>query len=158
MNSPIRTTVAVTHHVDAYLYDAFQKNASEFFVRARGGTTAQQRAAEIRAQDRDRALDSLLALVKLAHGDTGQCRTVAHFLASLYNGADFPFDQSELRSVDEDIFEHCMAVLRLNYMAGMEIHRYFPDGEDLFQGILVQWGLVKQRSVTPTAGDFFLPP
>lgn len=39
---------------------------------------------------------------------------VARFFAGLYNDNDFPFDLTELRGLDADLYEHCIAVLRLD--------------------------------------------
>jgi hypothetical protein len=154
MNMP-RKTVPVTHHVDAHLYEAFLDNARTFLQNARGGTTPQQRAAELRLQDRDAGLDSLRVLVDLTRGDSGQCGIVARFLAGLYNGIDFPFDLSELRALDADLFEHCMAVLRLDNTPTVEIHKYIPDGDKVFLKLLQDWGMVKRPAPPPPAADWY---
>lgn len=136
-------TRPITHHVDEHLVEPFLAAATDFFAQARGSTTSGQRAAEVRAQDKDAGLDSLAHLVELASGDTGQCGIVARFLAGLYNGPDFPFDLTELRGLDADLFEHCMAVLRLGYHPEVEIHNYIPNGSAVFKRMLLDWNLIK---------------
>lgn len=150
-----RETKPVTHHVPAHLFEAFLQNATEFLQNARGGNTAPQRAAEIRLQDKDAGLDSLHVLVELARGDTGQCGVVARFLAGLYNGDDFPFDLTELRGLDADLFEHCMAVLRLDNKPEVEVHKYIQDGEKVFKEMLYSWNLAKRPSPPPAAADWY---
>lgn len=149
-----RKTKEVTHHVPEHLFEAFLQNSTEFLQNARGGNTAAQRAIEVRAQDRDAGLDSLAQLVDFTRGDTGQCGIAARFLASLYNGQEFPFDLTELRGLDGDLFEHCLAVLRLDNNPSVEIHKYIPDGDAVFRKMLEDWNLIK-RPTPPPAGDYF---
>ncbi|WP_454744038.1 DUF7673 family protein [Cupriavidus necator] len=138
---PRPKTRPITHHVPEHLADAFMQAADEFFAQARGGRTSGQRAAEVRAQDHDAGLDSLTYLLTVAEGDTNQAGTVARFLAGLYNGTDFPFDLTELRGLDADLFEHCLAVLRLDNQPKVKIHRYLPDGNERFQRLIADWNL-----------------
>jgi hypothetical protein len=156
MNMPIRRTRPVTHHIDEHLYEAFLQNATEFLQKARGGNTTAQRAIEVRLQDKDAGLDSLFALVDLTRGDSGQCGIVARFLAGLYNGTDFPFDMTELRGLDADLFEHCMAVLRLDRHPAVEIHKYFPNGDEVFLKMLQDWNLVERPAPPPAGGERYI--
>ncbi|HEX7906921.1 MAG TPA: hypothetical protein VF534_02355 [Paraburkholderia sp.] len=150
MNIPPRPkTHRITSEVPEHLLDAFQRTITEFFANAHGGQTPAQRAAEIRARDRDRGLDSLLQLVDVAEGDTGQAETVAEFLAGLYNGTDYRFDLTALRALDDDLFEHCLAVLRLDHRPDVEVHRYFPDGQQRWQRIIARWNLDKRPAPEP---------
>ena len=89
-------------------------------------------------------------LTALAERGVGQASIVARFLAGLYNGTAFPFDLTELRGLDEDLFEHCLAVLRLDNTPKVEIHQYFPDGEERFQRIIQDWNLAKHAASVPT--------
>lgn len=154
MNMSSRNTKPVTHHIPEHLFDAFLQNATEFLSKARSGDTSIQRAAEVRAQDMDAGLDSLAVLVGLTRSNTGQCGTVARFLAGLYNGNDFPFNMTELRGLDPDLFEHCMAVLRLDNRPKVEIHDYIPNGNKVFLDMLQDWNLVK-RPAPPPPGDYY---
>ncbi|WP_455285772.1 DUF7673 family protein [Cupriavidus necator] len=134
-------TYALTHNVPEHLVEAFLQTADEFLAAACGGQTSAQRAAEIRAQDRDAGLDSLMYLLEAAESDSGQACVVAAFLAGLYNGRDFPFDLTELRVLDADLFEHCLQVLRLDHGPQVEVHQYFPDGTARWQRLIAQWRL-----------------
>ena len=107
------------------------------------------RAAEIRASDRDRGLDSLLQLVDVAEGSTEQAETVAEFLAGLYNGTDYRFDLTALRALDNDLAEHCLAVLRLDHRPAVEVHGYFAGGEQRWQQIIACWILDKRPELEP---------
>jgi hypothetical protein len=138
---PRPNTIGITTHVPEHLVDAFTQATDEFFAHARGGQTAGQRAAEIRAQDRDAGLDSLAQLLGIAERDTGQSGIVARFLAGLYNGERYRFDLTELRALDDDLFEHCLAVLRLDHRPAVEVHRYFPDGGERWQKMIAAWQL-----------------
>ncbi|WP_250528372.1 hypothetical protein [Caballeronia sp. GAWG2-1] len=85
--APSTRSIAFTD--PAHLAEALQETVDDFLAHAAGGTTPAQRAAEIRAQDRDAGLDSLAHLVEVAEGSSGQARVAAQFLAGLYNGDDF---------------------------------------------------------------------
>jgi len=145
----------ITHQVPEHLVDAFLRATVDFFSQAGTGRAASQIAAELRAQDRDAGLDALAFLVNLTQGDTGQCGIVARFLAGLYNGFDFPFDLTELRALDSDLFERCVAVLRLDNTPTVEIHRYIPDGDAVFLKMLRDWDLVKRPAPPPPPGERF---
>jgi hypothetical protein len=142
MNIPSRPkTHRITSEVPEHLLQAFQHTITDFFANARGGQTPAQRAAEIRAGDRDRGLDSLLQPVDVAEGSTEHAETVAEFLAGLYNGTDYRFDLTALRALDDDLFEHCLAVLRLDHRPTVEVHGYFPGGGQRWQQIIARWNL-----------------
>jgi hypothetical protein len=150
MNIPPRPkTHRITSDVPEHLLEAFQHTVTEFFTNAHGGQTSAQRAAEIRAGDRDRGLDSLLQLVDVAEGGTEQAETVAEFLAGLYNGTDYRFDLTALRALEDDLFEHCLAVLRLDHRPTVEVHGYFPGGEQRWQQIIARWNLDKRPAPEP---------
>jgi hypothetical protein len=150
MNIPPRPkTHRITSDVPEHLLEAFQHTITEFFANAHGGQTPAQRATEIRASDRDRGLDSLLQLVDVAEGDTEQAETVAEFLAGLYNGTDYRFDLTALRALDDDLFEHCLAVLRLDHRPTVGVHGYFPGGQQRWQQIITRWNLDKRPAPEP---------
>lgn len=85
---------------------------------------------------------ALRRLLEIARCDTGQSRRVAAFLLGLYNGTRFPFDLTDLRSVDAQIFEDCMLVLRMDSAPMQEVHRYFQDGSRLFESLAQDHRLV----------------
>lgn len=83
----------------------------------------------------DAGLPALSRLAKIAQGDTGQASTVRLFLLGLYNGHRFPFDLTNLRGLDLQLFLDCMAVLNLDARYTVqEIHCYFENGSELFEG------------------------
>ncbi|MDO3615307.1 hypothetical protein Q3O97_05575 [Ralstonia pseudosolanacearum] len=144
---PRPATQEITTTVPTHLAPAFLQAVDEFFTQAREQRTPGQRAAEIRAQDRDAGLDSLAHRLAVAERDSGQSSVVARFLAGLYNGRAYPFDLTALRALDADLFEHCLAVLRLDNHSSVPVHRYVPDGEARWQRMIAAWGL----STTPPA-------
>lgn len=79
-------------------------------------------------------IPALFRLAEIAEGDTGQAVTVRRFLLGLYNGYRFPFNLITLRSLDKDLFDDCLAVLKLDARATrQEVHHYFDDGGELFE-------------------------
>lgn len=150
---PRPTTQAITTKVPTHLAEAFLQAVDEFFAQAHEQQTPGQRAAEIREQDRDAGLDSLMALLDVAERDTGQSGVVARFLAGLYNGTDYPFDLTELRRLDADLFEHCLGVLRLDNQPSVEMHSYVPDGEARWRRMIATWGLDKTPPPEPPASS-----
>ncbi len=150
MNTPARpNTRAITTDIPEHLVDDFLETARKFLVNARGGRTASQRAAEVRAQDKDNGLDSLSHLLSVAEGTTGQACVIARFLAGLYDGATFPFDLTQLRGVDVDLLEHCLAVLRLDNWGSVEIHQYFANGSARLQALIANWNLDDRPEPAP---------
>jgi hypothetical protein len=100
--------------------DAFQKQMQQ-----------QAKRPAIRAA----GVDALLRLVPVAQRDTGQSGVVGRFLLGLYNGRRYPFDLTELRSLDSALFEHCIAVLRLDNSPEQEVHTYIHDGEAVWEDL-----------------------
>lgn len=110
-------------------------------LRVRRMLAAAERPAVLAA-----GVDALKRLVRLAQGDTGQCRIAARFVLGLYNGDRFPFDLTDLRSVDDEIFLDCMQLLRMDArVTEREVHRYFEDGGQLFERIAEDWGFEKKN-------------
>lgn len=152
-NSPIPSTQSIAFTVPTHLAEALRETVEGFLAKAAGGETPAQRAAEIRAQDRDASLDSLAHLVEVAEGSSRQARVVAQFLAGLYNGDDFPVSLPDFRRLDDDLLEHCLQVLRLDHRHATEVHRYFPNGETRWQAMIRRWGLADEPANTPLPED-----
>lgn len=107
---------------------------------------------QIRAEDAKRedvmeqGKAALFRLYEVAQGDTGQCRTIVRFLAGLYNGSAYPFDLTDLRTIDHALFEDSMAVLRMDARhCAQEVHNYFDNGDSRWQKMISDWHL-KDRS------------
>lgn len=82
---------------------------------------------------------ALKRLLPIAESDTGQSRRIARFLLGLYNGTRFPFDLTELRCIDFDLFEDCLAVLHMDHQPERELHRYFEGGGERFEALARHW-------------------
>ncbi|MFM0326427.1 DUF7673 family protein [Caballeronia glebae] len=134
MSKPTDSAVTMTFRVPPHLVEAFTEATDGFFAQAHEGTTPAQRAAELRVADRDDALDSLALLLDIAQDDSSQGAVIAMFLVSLYRA--LPFDLTELRALDADSFEHCLAVLRLDAQHLTPIRSYFPDGAEVWQAVI----------------------
>lgn len=90
-------------------------------------------------------IEALQRLVEVAHDHSGQCGRITRFLASCYNGFRFPFDLSELRGLDQALFDDCLAVLKLDFLNERELHRYFENGSALFEGLFARWELADEQ-------------
>ena len=90
----------------------------------------------------------------MAEGDTEHAETVAEFLAGLYNGSAYRFDLTALQALDDDLFEHWLSVLRLNHRPTVEVHGYFPGGEQRWQQIITRWNLDKRPAPEPAGRRF----
>ncbi|NDP60051.1 MAG: hypothetical protein GZ090_11915 [Oxalobacteraceae bacterium] len=84
---------------------------------------------------------ALCRLLKIAQGDSGQCRHVAGFLLSLYNGNRFKMDLTDFRCLDQAIFADCLAVLKMDYRPAMEVHCYFLNGGEIFEQLAADWNI-----------------
>jgi len=86
-----------------------------------------------------RGVEELARLLRIARGNSGQCRVVAEFLLSLYNGNRFKFDLTDFRCLDREIFDDCLEVLKLDYCPVREVHRYFKDGSRIWENLAKDW-------------------
>lgn len=86
-------------------------------------------------------VEALARLLKIARGNSGQCRIVAEFLLGLYNGNRFKFDLTDFRCLDREIFEDCLEVLKFDWKPAVEVHRYFKDGSRIWEGLATDWGI-----------------
>lgn len=105
-----------------------------------------KQAKELRATilaDRAAGEAALRRLLPIAQGATGQCERVARILLGLYNGHRFPLNLLNLRSLDHEILNDVLAVLRMDADAYQEVHRYFDNGSDVFEKLAEDWGFEK---------------
>lgn len=91
----------------------------------------------------EKGSEALQRLLPVAKRDTGQSRVIARFLLGLYNGNRFPFDLTDLRCIDLELFEDCMAVLQMDALVQRrEVHTYFgSEGGALFEQIAEDWNM-----------------
>lgn len=86
-------------------------------------------------------LPALLRLVAVAKRDSGQALKVRRLLLGCYNGETFPFDLTDLRCLDQDLFDDCLRVLRMDRYCTAEVHRRFEGGDDLFEA----WAVAEMK-------------
>lgn len=77
----------------------------------------------------------------IANGHSGQCRTTAAFLLGLYNGYRFPFDLTDFRSLDRNIFADCLTVLTSDYAPQTEIHNRLGVSGEAFEQLAKDWNI-----------------
>lgn len=87
-------------------------------------------------------VEALRRLYEVAQGDSGQCGRIARFLLSLYNGSRFPFDLTDFRSLDDELYDDCMRVLRMDARAcKKEVHCYFDNGSARWEQMAEDWSV-----------------
>lgn len=137
--------IEVKIRIPAHDQEAFQALLDEYWS---GNSRFQQQAQQAQSQRETVAAEGLESLYKLyeaAQGDTGQCRVVARFLVGLYNGQRFPFDLTDLRTIDDALFEHCMRLLRMDArQCKQEVHTYFDNGSARWERLISDWGLASK--------------
>lgn len=94
----------------------------------------QQRHAIVTA-----GVQALNRLTPIALSNSGQSRVVGCFLLGLYNGEDFPFDLTDLRSLDLRVFEDCMLVLLMDFSPEVEVHERMPNGGQIWEQLMHKW-------------------
>lgn len=98
------------------------------------------RDMEERPAIRAAGLLALQRLVPVAMNGTGQSRVVGRFMLGLYNGRGYPFDLTELRLLDGELFDDCLAVLRLDNSPEREVHEWLKDGDKVFAELRRRYG------------------
>jgi hypothetical protein len=85
---------------------------------------------------------AFLRLLSLAEtGDSGQAHTVARFIASTYNGQEFPYDLYDLRLVDVAIGDDMLTCLDALRWAQADLHTLVPDGDQRVRAVLTRWSI-----------------
>ncbi len=82
---------------------------------------------------------ALHRLIPVALRDTSQSRVVARLLLNLYDGSTYPFDLTELRLLDLELFEDSLRVLMLDYTPEVEVHNRVPNGAEIWQRLIAMW-------------------
>ncbi len=89
-------------------------------------------------------VNSLERLLEVALQQTGSgARVCAKLLASCYNGQRFQLDLTDLRLLDDELFEHAINVLRLDHAPAQEVHCYFDNGSAIWEQMIKDWGFEK---------------
>lgn len=98
------------------------------FVARQAAFAAARDAAKAPAME---GLRTIVAAIR-QHPGTGQVRRLVAFLGGLYNGPRFPFDLTELRSLDGELASACLDVLRYDHFSQAEVHTWgVIDGDEL---------------------------
>ena len=85
---------------------------------------------------------AFLRLLRLAEaGDSGQAHTVARFIASIYNGQDFPYDLYDLRLVDVAIGDDMLLCIDALRWGQSDLYSLVPDGDRRVRAVIDLWGL-----------------
>ena len=96
--------------------------------------------AALRPMIEAQGVAALKRLLPVAEGDTTQSRRIARFLLGLYNGPRFPFDLTDLRGIEHNLFDDCLTVLHMDHQPEREVHRYFEGGGARFEALARHWG------------------
>jgi hypothetical protein len=67
------------------------------------------------------------------------------FLASLYNGYEFPFDPREFRELDTELASACLDYLNFDRLGLGELLDYLPGGETQLQRWITQFRIERPR-------------
>ena len=73
--------------------------------------------------------------------DSGQARSIAHFIAATYNGAAFTFDLFDMRMLDVQISDDMLAALDALRWGKADLFRLVPEGEKRVLTVLALWGI-----------------
>lgn len=84
-------------------------------------------------------LPALGRLVEVARRDTGQARVCGRFLLGLYNGSYYRFNLNDLRGLDTELLDDCLAVLSMDARPVKEVHQLLPNGEAVFRALRLAW-------------------
>ena len=91
-------------------------------------------------------------LAKLAaHSDTGGASVAAQLLLALYDGAEYPFDLTELCRLDSGLLSDALNAIEFRVRERIEPHEFFQNGGQLFQQIAKTWNLVPKSQQSPEA-------
>lgn len=63
------------------------------------------------------------------HPTTGQAGRLVQFLAAIYNGYDFSFDLTDLRTLDTKLANACLDYLNYDRLSKAEVHKHLRDGD-----------------------------
>ena len=128
----IALTLQVTNEAEAReLQEAWEEIVSgKKLVRAQALEHAEQAVME-----RARVAIERIERTIREHPGTGQVGRLVRFLAAIYNGYDFSFDLTDLRSLDTELANACLDYLSYDRLAKREVHHHLSGGDRMLQ----QW-------------------
>jgi hypothetical protein len=96
------------------------------------------------AEIMDRARTALATIEAAIRGNptTGQAGRLIRFLAGVYNGHDYPFDLTDLRSLDTNLANACLEYLNYDRLGKQEVHRHLAGGEQELHAWMRQCALL----------------
>ncbi len=103
------------------------------------------------------AVDGLQRIVRAIRGNpgAGQAHRLVAFLGGLYNGPSFPFDLTDLRSLNGELADACLDVLRYDHFCQAEVHTWgVIDGDEL-NGWLESYGLYYAAQRRRIGGELY---
>jgi hypothetical protein len=112
--------------------------------------------ADGRAGLEQTGVEALRRLFEIAKGNSAQCGRVARFLLVLYNGFRFPFELTQLRSVEEAVLEDAVRVLRMDAsLVGREVHDYLANGGPEFERLAETWYVLDVHKLKSMVKELF---
>jgi hypothetical protein len=142
---PFGQTVHVEADIPASQRDEFDRTMTALIAGER---------PRMDALDRDVATIKLRALAALktieaaihAHPTAGGTKRLVRFLAGVYNGQDYPFDLTELRSLETQLANACLDYLNYDRLGIDEVHVHLENrGRDLHRW-LEEYGIESATS------------
>ena len=137
---PFSKTVHVEADIPISQRDEFERAIIDIVAGARPRMDALDRdlgAIKTRAMA---ALQAIEAAIN-NHPTTGQAKRLVRFLAGLYNGLDYPFDMTELRSLDTTLANACLDYLNYDRLGSKEVHKHLTNGEKDLHRWLEEYGI-----------------
>jgi len=95
----------------------------------------------------DRAQEAL-QIIETAIGNnptSGQARRLVGFLAGVYNGSDYPFDLTDLRTLDTRLANACVDYLNYDRLGKREVHHHLAGGDRRLHQWLEDYGIKPRR-------------
>jgi hypothetical protein len=75
------------------------------------------------------------------HKGTGQTIRIARFLGAIYNGYEYTFDLTDLRALDTELANACLAYLNYDRLGIDEVHHHLTGGGKQLNRWLAESGL-----------------
>ena len=146
MNTMKQSHMKVTVDVPIERAEAFRLLYMDFLERRTQHDDQAEAEQKARADTQAAGVAALRRLYAVAQRDSGQCRYIARFLAGCYNGYRFPFDLTDFRCLDRELFNDCMAVLAMDRQPAQEVHRYFDNGGQKWEDMIASWNLQGEQA------------
>jgi len=143
VTTPINPRKRIQVHFDVTTDDQAAELSAAWEEIVAGKRTRISAAAEDTHVVVERARIGLQRIVKAIeeHPGTGQSKRLVRFLAGVYNGADYPFDLTDLRALDVALANACIDYLNYDRLAKAEVHTHLPDGGRQMEWFIAQHGI-----------------